>query len=772
MTASNPQASSPKWFFPRRTPRPSFGRLLAGTLLLAALSILLAFLLAGYSGPPLPEYSIGDIARADVVAPHDLVFKDERASEAARAEAQDKVLPVYRYAPARSTKRAAELAEVFQQCRTFLQSSPAVIRRQARFSQLPAVLQGLILEKMITVTVKPVTSEAMDYLLAERFQPRLEGLLINVLKQAATLLIVEDRKAVVAGRTEFIAVEPDGKETIRSFNEVLTWQQAIERLEAGMRSIPEVAGRSRFIAENLLSRLLEPNLTFDLQATEARQAEAGATADPVLRQLKRGKVILRQGDEIHAEHLIQIDAIRKAGLNASSLQQVSSLGVLIAAILGMCAYFLRLLPQQQWSYARLAVLLCMVLAGNLVLIKAIWFVCGALSSRFLASPFNDNSYFFFVLPFAFGAMLITLLAGERVALLFLVFFNSLAGLAVGNDIYGLFYILMTNLLGILAVARAAQRVGIVVAGFKLGLAAIGLFILVQMSQQVPFNWSAGTFGALLAFLSGPINAGLLVFALPLCERLFSVTTEIRLSELGNVNLPLLRELILKAPGTYNHSIAVGTLSEGAAKAIGLNPLFARVACLYHDIGKSLQQEYFIENQQGQNPHDLLSPEESVRIVTGHVTEGIRLAKRAGLPPAIVDIIPQHHGTKLLTPFYVKAQARAEGDGSEVSEGRFRYPGPKPQSKEAAIIMLADGVEAAARTLKNHSQERLLELIRRIVSAASEDGQFSDCEITLADLERVTFSFLETLSRFYHGRITYPGFDFDGEAAPGARPVES
>jgi len=548
---------------------------------------------------------------------------------------------------------------------------------------------------------------------------------------------------------------------------VLTWQQAIERLEAWVSTNADAAGRSRFIGELLFSRLLQPNLTFDLQATEARQAEAAASADPALRELKRGKVILRQGDEVQADHLIQIDAIRKASLKASSLQKISGLGVLLAAALGMCGYFLRLLPQQQWSHPKLAALLGVVLVGNLALLKAVWFLCGALSSKFIASPFNDSSYFFFVLPFAFGAMLITLLAGERVALLFLVFFNGLAALAVGTDIHGLLYILMANLLGILAVTRAAQRVGVALSGFKLGLAAIGLSVLIQMTRQAPLGWSTTTFGSLLAFLSGPINAGLLLFALPLCERLFSVTTEIRLSELGNVNLPLLRQLILKAPGTYNHSIAVGTLSEGAAKAIGLNPLFARVACLYHDVGKSLQPEYFIENQQGANPHDALSPEESVRIVTSHVTEGIRLAGTAALPPAIVDIIPQHHGTKLLTPFYAKARELADDDESEVPQERFRYPGPKPQSKEAAIIMLADGVEAAARTLRDRSQERLLELIRRIVSAASEDGQFSDCEITLAELERVTFSFLETLSRFYHSRITYPGFEFGEKQTPTA-----
>jgi putative nucleotidyltransferase with HDIG domain len=731
---------------------------MAGTIFLAALSILLAFLLAGQSGPQLPEYSTGDIAYADVVVPHDLVFNDEQASEAARAEARDKVLPVYRYSPEKNTERATRLAGAFEQCRILLQASQEVKRRPVRFSRLTAPLQAALSEKLAGVFLQPVSDEAMDYLLSEGFGERLQKILTAVLNQSAPLLIVEDEKALVSGKAQLRSVEANGRETTRSFDEVLTWKQALDKLEAWMSTNADT-GRSGFIAEHLIARLLQPNLIFDLQATETRKTEAAASADPVLRQLKKGKVILRQGDEAQPDHLLQIDAIRKAEQKASSSQKVSGLAVLLATVLAMCAYFLRLLPQQQWSHLKLSVLFGVVLVCNLALLKVVWFFCGALSSKFNAWPYNESSYFFFVLPFAFGAMLITVLAGERVALLFLVFFNGLAGLAVGNDIHGLFYILMTSLLGIVAVTRSSLRVGVVLSGFKLGLAAIGLFVLVQMSRQAPLSWNVVTFGSLLGFLSGPMNAGLLVFALPLFERVFSVTTEIRLSELGNVNLPLLRQLILKAPGTYNHSIAVGTLSEGAAKAIGLNPLFARVAALYHDVGKSIQPEYFIENQQGANPHDALNPEESVRIVTSHVTEGIRLARLAALPPAIVDIIPQHHGTKLLTPFYAKARAQADGSGSSVPEANFRYPGPKPQSKEAAIIMLADGVEAAARTLKDRSQERLLELIRRIVSAASEDGQFSDCEITLADLERITFSFLETLSTFYHGRITYPGFEF-------------
>jgi putative nucleotidyltransferase with HDIG domain len=299
------------------------------------------------------------------------------------------------------------------------------------------------------------------------------------------------------------------------------------------------------------------------------------------------------------------------------------------------------------------------------------------------------------------------------------------------------------------------------------LAAVGLFIVLQISKSAPFDWSIALFGATLSFLSGPLNTGLLIFLLPIFERLFMVTTDLRLLELGNLNLPVVRELILKAPGTYNHSVAVGTLAEGAAKAVGLSPVFARVACLYHDIGKSVHPEYFVENQQGVNVHDRINPLESARMVRGHVAEGIRMAKEAKLPSNIVDIIPQHHGTKLLTYFYEKARRQAAAEGRDVDEQNFRYPGPKPQTKIAAIVMLADAVEAAARTVKDHSQEGLLEVIQKIVASTGEDGQFSECDITLAEIDRIAFSFLETLSSIYHSRIAYPGFDFTQRALAGS-----
>jgi cyclic-di-AMP phosphodiesterase PgpH len=251
---------------------------------------------------------------------------------------------------------------------------------------------------------------------------------------------------------------------------------------------------------------------------------------------------------------------------------------------------------------------------------------------------------------------------------------------------------------------------------------------------------------------------LLSFALPLLEGVFRVLTDIRLLELSNVSNPLLSQLAVKAPGSYNHSLVVGTLAEEGAKAIGANALFCRVAAFYHDIGKIRKPEYYIENQHGVNPHERLQPSMSALIISAHVKDGIRMAREARLPEQIVDIIPQHHGTRLMTYFYEKAKKQAPS-GSEVNDDDFRYPGPKPQTKEAAIFMLADGVEAAARTIDEPTPSRLKEMIHQIAGRIVLDGQLDSCDLTFADLDRIEQAFLRTLVGMYHHRVDYPGFDF-------------
>lgn len=275
------------------------------------------------------------------------------------------------------------------------------------------------------------------------------------------------------------------------------------------------------------------------------------------------------------------------------------------------------------------------------------------------------------------------------------------------------------------------------------------------------NTGAMLYGTLLAFLGGAVGAGLLVsFLLPVLERLFGVLTDVRLLELSDANHPLLRELSERAPGTWTHSQSVGALAEEAARAVGANPLFCRVAALYHDVGKVKKPEYYVENQRGANPHDRLAPSMSALVIAAHVKDGIRLAREAGIPEQIVDVIPQHHGTRLMTYFYEKAKRLAEPGDPPPKEEDFRYPGPKPQTREAAIFMLADGVEAAARTAEDANPGRLREVIRQLTSVIVLDGQFDQCNLTFSDLERIQGAMLRTLVSTRHQRVHYPGFDFN------------
>jgi putative nucleotidyltransferase with HDIG domain len=292
------------------------------------------------------------------------------------------------------------------------------------------------------------------------------------------------------------------------------------------------------------------------------------------------------------------------------------------------------------------------------------------------------------------------------------------------------------------------------------VAVFGLSLL----EQPQAAWEIIAFSAVCAFLGGVLVSMLATFALPPLEHMFGSLTDIKLLELSNMNLPLLKELAVTAPGTYHHSVVVGTLAEKAAEAIEVNSLFTRVAAYYHDIGKMQQPHYFVENQkEGQNPHDNLSPSMSVLVLTNHVKEGIAYGEEYGLPQPLIDVIPQHHGTREILYFLEKAKQLA-GNGEEINPDDFRYPGPKPQTKEAAILMLADSVEAVSRTLTDPSPGRTRARIHKTIHEILEDGQFDECGITMADLAKIEDAFVEVLAGMHHQRIEYPSADAHVEMA--------
>ncbi len=743
-------------------------------VLLIPLSLFLSALITRQSHLSLPVYQPGDIARADIIIPVDALIEDEKATQLRRAEVRARALPVYRFRSALPDEQSVRLKAAFAQSRALLgldaAGKPSSGKVRPRFRTLPTAVKEQLRSIIQGLGVAPPVDPLLIFLVGEGFTSHLENQITLLLKDAFSSLLIPDDTRSAGGKEHVITADVvTGKSETIPVSLLVPLPEIHDKLsrQIGQSSLA-VASRPHVL--RILKNLVTPNLTFDESLTASRQEEEVRNVDQVLRRLKKGKIVLRQGDEVGADQLAQIEALRKLSPAGFSMTQTVVMALLIYTLLTVFVFFLSSIIKTQWTYLKLVGFLLLALTLNLILLEVLWFVFESVSQSFPASPFKDKTYYFYLLPFAYGSMCVAFLAGERCAQIFTLFFSALAGHSVGTDAYGFFYILITNMLGIVFLRNAAQRIRLIAAGFYLGLSAAVLYLFLQVAGRATLDVTSGGFGAALAFLSGLLNVVFLISTVPLYERIFMVTTEIRLAELGSLNLPLIRNLIRKAPGTYNHSIAVGTLCEGAGKAIGLNPLFLRIASLYHDIGKASQPEYFVENQKDFNPHERIDCRESVRILASHVTDGISAARKARLPSSIVDMIPQHHGTKLMKFFYEKAREEASASGRDLHEDSFRYPGPKPQTKAAAILMLADAIEAAARTINDRSQDKLRSLIQKIITDVTEDGQFSECDITLSEINLIASSFLETLSSYYHDRIAYPGFDFEGRGrADGSAP---
>lgn len=361
-----------------------------------------------------------------------------------------------------------------------------------------------------------------------------------------------------------------------------------------------------------------------------------------------------------------------------------------------------------------------------------------------------NQLPFYLIPFSIIAMLATLLYSDlQISLFISLILSMLLALLAKNDLYLGILSLSISIISSLLVLGGRRRSQIIRAGMFIGLfQALALLFLQNFKILEPKTY-------LLIFLNGFICTVVVVGILPIFEYLFKTITNISLLELSDLTHPLLKAMILKAAGTYHHSLIVGNLSEAACEAVGANALLARIGAYYHDIGKTEKAEYFSENQFPHlTKHDALSPSMSKMVIINHVKEGEDLAKRYRLNPQIIDFILQHHGTSLVYYFYRRALENFE-ETPEIEEEGFRYPGPKPNKKETAIVLLADSVEAASRTLKEPTPAKIEELVHKIINNKFIDGQLDECDLTLRDLEKIAKIFIRILVSIYHARITYP-----------------
>jgi putative nucleotidyltransferase with HDIG domain len=506
--------------------------------------------------------------------------------------------------------------------------------------------------------------------------------------------------------------------------------------------------------------LIRPNVVLDQTATAtARETEANKVPE-ILISLKRNQVIAREGDTVTPTMLAQFAAIKNAGHAGRPWQYLIGLLLIVFAVYWTVWKFTE--HRSSGTVLALSKRRAFALVGSAIVVETalmrVGFIFGdSVAARMTNAPFNDPTIWNFAIPFAAAALLVAMLVDTQLAFLTGIVTALFAGMLAPSGIQIAIYAMISSSAAIYGIGRYSERQSVTLAGlFAAGTNMVMALALIAYAEQ-PFGLNAILLPVVCGFAGGLLTAIFTAGGLPINESLFGILTDVKLLELSNADLPVLGQLALRAPGTNQHSHAVGQLAEDACRAVNANPLLARIGALYHDIGKLAAPEYFVENQQGENPHDHLKPNQSAKIITSHVTYGSRLAKEIALPKQIADFIPQHHGTRTLHFFLRKAQAQAKA-GEEVDEKDFRYPGPKPKFKEAAIMMLADSCEAAARSLARPDPENIRTIVVKIFDAIVSDDQLDDCDLTLRELTTVREAMISALTAIYHARIDYPGFN--------------
>ncbi|MCH7825282.1 MAG: HDIG domain-containing protein [Acidobacteria bacterium] len=550
-------------------------------------------------------------------------------------------------------------------------------------------------------------------------------------------------------------ITTQGESRLPDTSSVLNMGDARAQLQLALTERLELSESAEATLSELVAGLLSANLTYSSNATRQRRREATNAVEPVFYELKRGRVLLRQGDEVTAQKILELEALRQQYRSDRSLRSLAGMVLLMAlAVFSLWRYVTHYQRRVRYQRVqRLYPLVLVVLVGMVALVRGSLFLGEAIANAAPREPFTSVASYEYAVPFASGGILLMLLVNVQVAWAFSAVFGVVVG-AMTQDFEMTVFALLSSFAALYGISQYKQRTALTRAGMIVGgvnvMAALGLGLL----AIEPLG--ALAFQSLCALAGGILFSIVVTIAIPPLEHIFQSLTDIKLLELSNMNLPLLKDLAVSAPGTYHHSVVVGTLAETAAEAIGVNPLFARVSAYYHDIGKLRQPQYFVENQkEGNNPHDDLSPNMSALILVSHVKDGIAYAQEHGLPQPLIDAIPQHHGTRLIRFFYEKAKQAAIEDGREVDESDFRYPGPKPRSKETAILMLADGVEAISRTLSDTSPAKLRAMIRRAIQEVVDDDQLAECALTLEDLSKISDAFLSVLAGMHHQRIEYP-----------------
>jgi hypothetical protein len=709
------------------------------------MAILLSLLLSPSLTVHLKEYRVGDIATKEIKSNQDLPVADEKLTQEKRAEAEMSVLPVYDYDP-------SVLSDADQRIRSAFGLLAASFRKGDKGAEQEALRK----KEWDTSFNFSLTEKEWRVLEKGHFNPAVGEAALKLIAPILKKGIVNDKELLDSEAEKGIVIRNiqtrEERKNYPPFN-FLDMKEARAKIRGQPIPPAPAFGRESFsIVIKIADHFLRPDLTFNKNETEQRKISAKEKINPVYLQVRRGEVILRPGDRVQPEDLLKINALRKAQERTHLLAILIGMSILTFLVLASLFQF-STQNIRKISLSQKDLLFCSTtLLGTIALLKLFQLSTDVLGGEFFSIP---SSSFLYLFPIAMAAMLVRIVLNSEVAIAFTLLTGYFSAALVGNQLFYFIFTVVGGLIGAHKVARCEQRSILIKAGITVGGINVLMIMAYNLLSGNPFRMTLLS-DLLMGFLGGVLASVLVLGIVPIVESVFGYTTDIKLLELANMDHPILKDLILQAPGTYHHSIIVGTLVEAAAKSIVANPLLARVSAYYHDIGKLKKPLYFIENVGGRdNKHNHLTPTMSSLILISHVKDGVEMARENRLGERIGRIIQQHHGTSLISFFYQKAKENENPEMESIDEKDFRYPGPKPQTKEAGIVMLADSVEAASRALADPTPSRIKSLVQRVTNNIFLDGQMEECELTLKDLQKIQESFNRILTAIFHQRIDYP-----------------
>jgi putative nucleotidyltransferase with HDIG domain len=728
-------------------------------LMLVALSLIIAVSLFPNILTKPRIYRPGDVAEKGIKASHDFLIENKELTEKNRERAAKEVLSVYDF-DSSASNLPPRIKEAFNLGRESLDPAFQLGQPEQAVPDTPEE-DSLIRKRFFALLDIPPDEKVYENLVRHGFPTQVAAAVIQLTNSVFQNGVVGSRRMLMKqaekGGIVLHEIYAQKETKVIDFDRFYDLEGAVTFIRSQKKVLTETMNPPELanISVGLAQALIKPNVTFNQRETELRKDLAQKSVKPTYFQIKKGEMLVREGERIGPDHLLKLSADTSSEKRVDMIGRIPAMAILIGLLFSVL-YLVGLRGVKPIREDRRDLIFnAVALLTMFLLIWAYNFTAEEVARGF--HSFTSRALLF-AMPVACGAMLISIFQGIEVAIAFSLVISVLASLITGGRVELFLYFFISSLVAAFGVRSCSERGILIKTGLKVGLIHIILSLSIEMIYGSLYTMEAliaSAAGLLGGILIGIIATGIL----PLVEMSFGFTTDIKLLELGNLDQPLLRELMVQAPGTYHHSVIISNMVEATAKAVNANPLLAKVSAYYHDMGKMKKPLYFIENQiWGENRHEKLAPSMSSLILISHTKDGVDLAKRNKLGREITDIIQQHHGTSLITFFYQKAKERLVAKGrksAEVEEENFRYPGPRPQTKEAGLVMLADMVEAASRSLVDPTPSRINGMVQKIMNKAFSDGQLGECELTLKDLNEIAKSFNKTLSGIFHQRIEYP-----------------